>query len=265
MTRVGTGLRREAWAEIEANLDEFDVFEVTADHYVHGSARARERFEDMAARKPIVAHGVGLSIGTAVAPDPEYLDAVAAFVDAVGAPWYSEHLAFTGVPGCDVAELLPLPRTPATVEIVCENVAAVRRRVPVPFLLENISYYFSYPGDEMSEADFVCAVLAESGSRLLLDLENLHVNATNHGYDPVGFLDALPPGVVGGVHLAGGTRAGDLLIDSHNRPVADAVFDLLARVLERQDPDTVIVERDEDFGAFDTVVADCRRARAALP
>jgi uncharacterized protein (UPF0276 family) len=258
---VGAGFRREAWADIQANLDAFEVFEITVDHYVYGSPRVRERILEIAARRPVVVHGVGLSIGTATSPDRRYLDQVAAFIERVGAPWYSEHLAFTGVPGTDLAELLPLPRTEAAIEVVARNLAVVREHVPVPLLLENITYYFTYPDDGLSEIEFLTRVLDASGAHLLLDLENVAINARNHGFDAPAFLDALPARAVRAMHVAGGIADGDVRIDSHSRPVSDDVWALLARALGRQVPDVIIVERDDDLAQFADVVEDCRRAR----
>ena len=261
---VGTGLRKEAWTDILRHLPDFDVLEVTVDHFIHAGPRLRERFVAMAETTPLVVHGVGLSVGTAVAPDGAYLDAVAEFIDLVGAPWYSEHLAFTGVPGRETSQLIPLPRTRACADVVLENLEVVRRHVPVPVVLENITYYFTYPTDEMTELSFLTEVLGGSGASLLLDLENLYINSRNHGLDAVAFVDALPPGIVRAVHLAGGMSHDGLLIDSHNRPVREEVFVLLSHLLSRQSPDTIVVERDDDLAAFEEVVADCRRARSIV-
>lgn len=261
---VGTGLRKEVWADIIEHAAEFEVLEVTVDHYIHAGPRLRERFVAMAEIRPLVVHGVGLSIGTAAKPDEAYLDAVAEFIDLVGAPWYSEHLAFTRVPGRESSQLIPLPRTRRCADAVLENLAVVRRHVPVPLVLENITYYFTYPTDEMSELAFLTEVLGEAGAFLLLDLENLYINSRNHGFDAVAFIDALPPGAVRAVHLAGGMEHDGLLIDSHNRPVPDEVFALLSHLLSTQSPDTIVVERDDDLAAFEDVVADCRRARAIV-
>ena len=200
---VGTGFRREAHGAIRRSLHDFDVLEVTVDHYIQGTPRVRDRILELAHERPIVVHGVGLSIGTAMPPDEAYLDAVAEFIDRVHAPWYSEHLAFTGVPGRDLAQLLPLPRTRESLDVVAENLAVVRAHVPVPVVLENITYYFTWPQDEYDEVSFLIRALDESGAFLLLDLENLRINSTNHGLDPLAFIDALPPGIVRAIHLAG--------------------------------------------------------------
>lgn len=261
---IGAGFRREAWKEIRSNLDDFDVFEITVDHYIYGSPRVRDRILEIADCKPVVVHGVGLSIGTATTPDRAYLDQVAAFIERVRAPWYSEHLAFTGVPGTDLSELLPLPRTQAALEVVARNLEVVREHVKRPVLLENITYYFTYPADELSEIEFLTRVLDTTGALLLLDLENVSINARNHRLDAGAFIDALPPRVVRAMHVAGGTSDGELRIDSHSRPVSDDVWALLERVLKTQAPDAIIVERDDELGRFADVIEDCRRARRVV-
>ena len=157
-------------------------------------------------------------------------------------------------------------RAPATacLDVVAENLAIVRAHVPVPVVLENITYYFTWPQDEYDDLSFLMRALDESGAFLLLDLENLRINAVNHGLDPVAFIDALPPGIVRAIHVAGEMREGPVHIDTHNRPVGDDVLQLLARTLLRQVPDAIIVERDDRLEAFDQLVADCRRVRSVV-
>src|SRR5271166_3096119 len=135
---LGIGYRCAIAQWTRANLHRFDVLEVTVDHYIHGGAAQREQILDLVGRIPLTAHGVGLSIGTDVPLDLAYLDEVAAIVDRLKAPAYSEHLAFTRVPGRDLANLLPLPRTEAVAASIIDKVRTVQSRIPVPFLLENI-------------------------------------------------------------------------------------------------------------------------------
>jgi uncharacterized protein (UPF0276 family) len=157
-----------------------------------------------------------------------------------------------------------LPRTQAAIDVVAGNLEVVRAHVKTPVLLENITYYFTYPTDELSEIAFLTRVLDATGAFLLLDLENVSINARNHGLDAHAFIDALPPRVVRAMHVAGGISEGDLRIDSHSRPVSDDVWALLERVLRTQSPDVLIVERDDDLGHFADVIEDCRRARRVV-
>lgn len=261
---VGVGFRAEAAEAIFESISEFDVLEIMVDHYFGGGPRLRTLIDRACHRVPVVGHGVGLSIGTALTPDPAYLSEIARVLDCIRAPWYSEHLAFTKVPGRDAAQLLPLPRTRAVAEIIVSNLAVVRRHISIPIALENITYYFDYPQSEMSERDFLELVCRESGCGLLLDVENLYLNARNHGYDPYEFIATLPRGLVKGVHLAGGESEGDLLVDTHDQPVPSEALDLLGHVLRHQSPETIIIERDTNLEPFESVVEDVRRARAVV-
>jgi len=265
---VGFGYRAVINDWTRRNLARFDVLEVTVDHCISGGAAARSAIFDLVGRIPLTAHGVGLSIGTDVPLDLAYLDDVAAVVERLAAPAYSEHLAFTRVPGRDLANLLPLPRTEAVAEQIVAKVRAVQSRVPVPFLLENITYMFEWPDSKMSDADFLNLICRETGAGLLLDVENVFLNAANHGFDPYAFLDDLDSGLVQEVHMAGGITVEEpghvFLADSHSHPVPDEALDLLAFALARHRPQTIILERDERLDAFDEILDDVDRIRACV-
>ena len=218
----------------------------------------------------MAAHGVGLSIGTDVPLDVSYLDEVARAIERLGAHSYSEHLAFTRVPGRDLMNLMPVPRTMAVAEAIVAKVRAIRAAIPVPFLLENIAYVFEWPEPEMDEASFLNLVLAESGAGLLLDIENVRLNARNHGFDAAGFIDRLPPGSVVQVHLAGGAAvtepflAAPFFADSHSHPVSDEALDLLERVLSLHRPAHIILERDTRLSETDEILADIVAIRSRI-
>jgi uncharacterized protein (UPF0276 family) len=268
--RVGLGYRTAAAAWTRANLDRFDVLEVTVDHCIHGDREQQSDIFDLVDRIPLNTHGVGLSIGTDVPLDLAYLDQVAAIVERLKAPTYSEHLAFTRVPGRDLANLLPLPKTDEVAESIVAKVHTVRARVPVPFLLENISYVFEWPDSKLSDAEFLNLICRESGAGLLLDIENLYLNSVNHRFDPYAFIDALAPGLVREVHMAGGVTVQDenlarpFLADSHSHPIPEATLDLLDHVLARHAPSTVVLERDDRLDAADEILDDIARIRARV-
>ena len=201
---VGLGYRAAIDNWTRDHLDHFDVLEITVDHCIGGGRAVKSAIFDLVGRIPLTAHGIGLSIGTDVPLDFGYLDQVAAVVERLEAPAYSEHLAFTRSPGRDLANLLPLPKTEAVAEPIIAKVRTVQSRVPVPFLLENITYLFEWPDSDMSDAEFLNLICRETGAGLLLDIENLYLNSSNHGFDPYEFLDALPGGLVQEVHVAGG-------------------------------------------------------------
>ncbi len=267
---VGIGYRAGIRDWTRRNLQHFDVLEITIDHCIHGGEPVASSIFDLVGRIPLTAHGVGLSIGTDVPLDFAYLDRVAAVVERLKAPAYSEHLAFTRVPGRDLGNLLPLPKTAAVAESIITKVRAVQARVPVPFLLENISYLFEWPDSDMSDAAFLNLICGETGAGLLLDIENLYLNASNHGFDAYKFIDALPVGLVKEVHLAGGmTVSRDFLdrpylADSHSHPVPDAALDLLDYTLMHHAPAAIIVERDDRLDAVDEILGDVTRIRSRI-
>jgi uncharacterized protein len=267
---VGIGYRAPIGEWTRRNLDRFDVLEITVDHCIYHGSRHRSAIFDLVGTIPLTAHGVGLSIGTDVPLDLEYLDRVAAVVERLNAPSYSEHLAFTRVPDCDLANLLPLPKTEAVAEAIIAKVQAVKSRICVPFLLENITYVFEWPDSKLSDAEFLNLICHATGAGLLLDLENLYLNSQNHNFDPYEFIDTLPPGLVQEVHVAGGVTVREkfldrpILADTHSHPIPDEVFDLLGYLLRTHAPATIILERDDRLDAVEEILEDIARIRACV-
>ena len=267
---VGIGFRIPIAKWTLANLHRFDVLEITVDHYIKGGEYARKTIHGLVDRIPLVLHGVGLSIGTDTPLDEAYLDGVAEAVDDLKVSSYSEHLAWTKVPGIDIANLLPVPKTRAAADMLIPKIRQVQARLPVPFSIENISYVFDFPDAEMSDAEFFNLLFRETGVGMLLDVENLFVNSRNHGIDAGAFLDQLPAGVVTDVHAAGGPliRRSYLDVpfhaDNHSHPVPQQALDLLESALDRQRPGTVILERDNDFEEGAELLADVMRIRRQI-
>ena len=264
---IGIGFRVPITRWTLANLHRFDVLEITVDHYIKGGEYARNAIRNLVDRIPLVLHGVGLSIGTDAPLDEGYLDGVAEAIEDLKVPSYSEHLAWTKVPGIDIANLLPVPKTRAVADVLIPKIEQLQARLPVPFSIENISYVFDFPDAEMTDAEFFNLLFRETGVGMLLDVENLFVNSRNHGIDPAAFLDQLPAGVVTGVHAAGGPLIhrpyldAPFHADNHSHQVPEQALALLERALERQRPQTVILERDNDFEQGDELLADLARIR----
>jgi uncharacterized protein (UPF0276 family) len=260
---VGLGYRRPLHGHIVANADRIDFLEVISDQYLYAAADGRERLAALREQFPLVPHGVGLSIGTAGPLDLDYVDRLAEVVAACGAPWFSDHLSFTRVPDTDVEQLMPLWFTAASLDTVCRNVHQLKSRISTPFLLENITYYFPIPDSEMTEAEFITRVLEETDTGLLLDVNNVWVNSVNHGFDPYEFLRSIPLHRTVQIHIAGGQRVDSLLVDTHSKPVQEPVWNLLAYVLTRVPVKAILLEWDQDFPAFDELLAHLDRARRA--
>ncbi len=264
---IGIGFRVPITRWTLANLHRFDVLEITVDHYIKGGEYTRRTIRNLVDRIPLVLHGVGLSIGTDGPLDEDYLDSVAGAVEDLKTPSYSEHLAWTKVPGIDIANLLPVPKTRATADMLIPKIQQVQARLPVPFSIENISYVFDFPEAEMTDAAFFNLLFQETGVGMLLDVENLFVNSRNHGIDPYAFLEELPEAVVTDVHAAGGPLIrrpyldAPFHADNHSSPVPEQALDLLDHALGRQRPRTVILERDNDVDRGEELLADVARLR----
>lgn len=262
---IGAGITfRDSWRwDVVRHRNRLDVLEVIADDFV--GAAARDRLSDLRSALPILLHGVGLSLGSAEGLDPARIDHLATLVEAVRPPWVSEHIAFTRAGDIEIGHLMPLPFTQEAIDVVAGNVAALRGRLPaLPILLENIAYTVMLPGAEMDEAAFVNGVIEASGCGLLLDLENVHANALNHGYDPIAHLQALNLDRVVEVHLAGGAWSGATYADTHSRPVPEASWRLLEWLVPRARVRAVIIERDDDLPPFNAMLGEVERAAGLL-
>ena len=261
---VGLGYRAELHDAILAHADQIDFLELITEQFIRRSPEVRDRALALRERMPVIPHGVELSVGSAAGVGPAYLDHLARFVESTDAPWFSDHLAFTRVPGADLGQLTQLWFTEESLDVVCRNVAAVQERIGIPLLLENITYYFALPGAEMNEAEFTTHALERTGCGMLLDVNNVHINSLNLGFDPYAFLAQLPLERVVQIHLAGGVRVGPMIVDTHSSAVRDEVWDLLAFVLERAPVKGIILEWDQDFPPFPVLLRHLERARTLL-
>jgi uncharacterized protein len=260
----GLGYRREIHQPTMEHRDRIDWLEVISEHYLFASVQGRERLAELRAAFPIVPHGIEMSIGTPGEVDEDYLDALAALVDEIDAPYFSDHLCFTRAGGVSLGSLTPLPRSRALAKDLGRKAQRIQERVGVPFILENITYHVDLR-TELTEAEFIAELCEHCECGLLLDLTNLHTNARNHGYDAAGFLDAIPTERVVQVHLAGGIEAHETLLDSHSSPVPEPVWELFDELLRRAPLKASLIERDQDFpDDFGELLGEVERARSAM-
>lgn len=259
----GLGFRAGLAGDIERHADRIDWLEVITEHFLFGRD-ARERLREMARRFTIVPHGVELSIGSDREPDDAYLEALATLVDEIDAPWFSDHLCFTRTDQVELGLLAPLPRTRQVARRLAGRAQWVQRTVGRPFLLENITYYVDL-ATPLTEAQFIAEVMEHCDCGLLLDVANLDINARNHGFDPLEFLDTIPLERVVQVHLAGGDEDEQMSLDTHGAAVPARVWDLLDEVVARTPVRAALVERDGNFpGDFTELLDEVDRARAVL-
>ena len=259
---VGLGFRAPFKPDLFLRQDEVDFLEITADHYLDAPPEKERELALLAEHFTLIPHGLNLSLGSADGLDPAYVRNLASLVRRLDPPWWSEHIAFTRAGDRDIGHLSPLPHTREALDVLSRNVAEVRRHLDVPLILENISYLVTMPGAEMSEAEFLAELVERTDCGLLLDVMNLHANASNHGYDPRWFLDRLPLERVVQLHFVGGHWSGDVLIDSHSEPTPPEVWELLDEVLRGAPVKGIILERDENIPPFRELVRELDHARA---
>ncbi|HEY3666991.1 MAG TPA: DUF692 domain-containing protein, partial [Polyangiaceae bacterium] len=261
---VGLGLR---WDFLEEVLEgpPYDVafFEVSPENYLGRGGYYPSALERIAERYPIVTHGLTLSIGAVDELDPSYLSALQSELRRLNPPWHSDHLCFSSAGERVLHELLPLKFSRENVRRVAERAKGMEGLFERPFALENITYYV-HPGKaEMSELQFLQAVLETSDVKLLLDVNNVYVNAQNHGFDPYAFIAGLPLERVLEIHVAGHKRLDSgLLLDTHGQSVADPVLELLEWTIERAGPVPVLLERDNEVPELSELLTELSSLRA---
>ena len=258
----GLGLRTQHYAEFLAAPQRVDWLELLSDNYMVPGGKPLVMLDRIRADYPVVMHGVALSIGAADGPDETYLDALATLAERVQPLWISDHLCWTGVHGRVLHDLYPLPYCDAALRVVVRNVQRVQDRLKRPLVLENVSSYVSFATSSMSEWAFISEVCARTGCKLLLDVNNIHVSSVNHGFDAQEFLRGVPAHRVQQIHLAGHSDHGDHIIDTHDQPVADAVWALYTEALALFGPVATMIERDDRIPPLAELVAELDHARA---
>jgi uncharacterized protein (UPF0276 family) len=271
---IGIGWRQPHYRELLARAPALGFVEVHSENFFGDGGAALQVLAAGRARYDVSLHGVGLALGSAAGLDPWHLDRLAGLAERIEPVRVSDHASFARaplVPGGAIVhanDLLPIAFTEAALEILVRNVQQVQERLRRTILVENVSSYLSWPDDTLAEADFFNALTARTGCGLLLDLNNLYVNALNDGaHDPLAaaaaFVDAIRPGSVGEIHLAGHRDLGDIVIDDHGARVADPVWALYAQASHRLAPGLpTLIEWDTDVPALDVLLDEAARARA---
>jgi uncharacterized protein len=261
----GVGLRSAHHGHVVKHLDAglgVDWLEVISENYLDIGGFPRHVLDRVAERYPVVLHGVSLSVGSVDPLDFDYLARLRRLAQAVGAAWVSDHICFTGVAGLNTHDLLPVPFTEQALAHLVARVRVVQDVLQRPLVLENPASYVTFAASTMSEGEFVARLADEADCALLLDVNNAYVSAVNHDTDPYDYLLALPADRVVQIHLAGHSKAGTHLVDTHDRAVADPVWDLYQAALKRTGPVATLVEWDERLPPFPDLVREADLARA---
>jgi len=257
----GLGLRVDHYETILNSAPAVDWFEIISENYLVPGGKPLHYLDRIRERYPLVMHGVSMSIGSTDPLNRDYLKQLKALAARIEPAWISDHLCWTGVHGTNLHDLLPLPYTEETIDHVAARIREVQDFLGRQMLIENVSSYVSYVQSQLSEWDFLRAVCERADCLLLFDVNNVYVSSVNHGFDPLDYLNGIPAARVQQFHLAGHEDHGHYIIDTHDHPVPDPVWELYAQALRRFGPVSTMIERDDNIPPLDELTAELDRAR----
>lgn len=259
----GLGLRRAHYREfLETGVD-VDFVEIISENYMVDGGKPLEVLDRVRSKMPVVMHGVSMSIGSADGIDRDYLERLRNLADRIDPSWVSDHLCWTRTSAHNSHDLLPLPLTRDALGVVCDNIDLAQHVLGRSMLFENPSSYLTFPEDEMPEWEFLSEMARRTGCFLLLDVNNIYVSANNHGFSPSDYLDGIPQDRVRQIHLAG-HAPGRIIIDTHDRPVCDAVWSLFGEAASRFGDVAIMIERDDQIPPLEELLEELEIARTIV-
>jgi uncharacterized protein (UPF0276 family) len=263
---AGLGFKPEYLDSALARLPAGQWYEIHAENYMLAGGPRLAMLTAIRDRFPVSVHGVGLSLAADRPPDARHLEQLREVVRRADPFLISEHLAWSSFDGCSLPDLLPFPRTNAALQRIADNIDIVQTALGRRILIENPSLYAQLPGHEFSEPEFLAELSRRTGCGLLVDINNVYVSARNLSFDALSYLDALPALAIGEVHLAGHSvdRSAGLLIDSHDAPVAEAVWQLYEQLLDRIGARPTLIERDDNLPPLSELMRERDRAHDIL-
>jgi uncharacterized protein (UPF0276 family) len=258
---IGIGLRTPHYDYILENNPSIDWFEIISENFIYTQGRPLVILEKIREQYPVVMHGVSLSIASSEKLNFEYLKLLKSLADKINSPWISDHLCWTGFLTHNAHDLLPFPLNEESLKHVISRVKTVMDFLERPLAIENVSSYAEFANSSISEWDFLTNLAKESDCALLLDVNNVYVNAYNHGFSAETFISSLPHEHVVQYHLAGHSYKGKYLLDTHNNPVIDKVWDLYNYATSFTGSRATLLEWDADIPNFETVHQEALKAK----
>jgi uncharacterized protein (UPF0276 family) len=261
---LGVGLRNQHFSYLMSHDPEVDWFEIISENFIDNYGYARKVLEHLVSVRPVVMHGVSLSIGSTDPLDWDYLNKLKALAEFIQPAWISDHLCWTGVAGVNTHDLLPLPLTEESLRHVGERVRQVQDFLERPLVLENPSSYLEFKESTIPEWTFLSELARETGCGLLLDVNNVYVSGYNHGFDAEHYIRSMSHDAVVQIHLAGPTDCGRFLVDTHDQPVPARVWELYRLAQELTGGVSTLLEWDANVPDFPELVEELRKSEAAL-
>lgn len=262
--QVGIGLRTPHYRELLDTLPPIGWFEVHSENYFGEGGQPLYFLERFRSRYPLSLHGVGLSLGSTDPLNSTHLRKLKSLVDRFEPGLVSDHLCWSSVGGQFLNDLLPLPYTEEALIHVVTRIGEAQDYLRRQILVENVSSYLQYKHSTIPEWEFLAEVSRRAGCGILLDVNNIYVSAENHQFDPLTYINAIPAAPVQEIHLAGFDSNGDCLIDTHGKPVFDAVWSLYTRTIERLGPKPTLIEWDTHIPVLDVLLGEAWKARTIL-
>jgi uncharacterized protein (UPF0276 family) len=261
---VGIGLRIPHYQHILERKPVVDWFEIISENFMVDGGRPLALLDQILEQYRVVQHGVSMYFGSADPLDREHLRRLKALARRTRTPWLSDHLCWGSVDGNYTHDLLPMPYTWEAVRMTAAKVRQAREELEVPVIVENVSSYAEFHESRMTEWEFLAEVVERADCGILLDVNNIYVSSRNHGFDPFQYLNAVPAERVAQIHIAGHSRFEKYILDTHDHPVLDPVWDLYARAIERCGATATLLEWDANIPSFDQVHAEALKAERFL-
>jgi uncharacterized protein (UPF0276 family) len=257
----GLGLRKEHYRDFLETDVPVDFVEVISENFMVDGGQPRHILRQVREKHPVALHGVSMSIGSSDGLDIDYLRKLKALADEVQPLFVSDHLSWSRIAGFNSHDLLPVPYTDEALAMVCRNIDMAQEILGRSMLFENPSSYVAFEGATMTEWEFIAEMSQRTGCGLLLDVNNVFVSASNHGFDAHAFLRGIPADRVRQVHLAGHTEGAGMLIDTHDQPVCDDVWSLYATAMSLLGPVATMIERDDSIPPLAELMTELDKAR----
>jgi uncharacterized protein len=257
----GLGLRVPHYQTILDTKPPIDWFEILSENYMVPGGKPLYHLDRVRRDYPVVMHGVSLSIGSTDPLNRDYLESLKQLAACAEPAWVSDHLCWTGVHGKNMHDLLPLPYTEEAVTHVADRIAQVQDYLGRQILIENVSSYLTYKDSGVSEWEFLRAVVERADCLILLDINNIYVSSFNHGFDPIAYLDGVPRARVQQFHLAGHRNLDTHIVDTHDEPIVDPVWELYEAAVRRFGPISTMIERDDNIPPLEDLLVELDRAR----
>ncbi len=261
---VGIGLRVPHYRHILEKKPVVDWFEIISENYMIDGGRPLSVLDSILEQYRVVQHGVSMYFGSADRLNREHLKRLKSLVRRTGTPWLSDHLCWGSVDGRYTHDLLPMPYTFEAAKLTAEKIRQVQDFVEVPVAVENVSSYAEFHVSEMTEWEFLNEVVEQADCGILLDVNNIYVSSQNHNFDPKTYVEAVPAERVAQIHIAGHSKFERYILDTHDHPVLDPVWDLYARAIERCGPTATLLEWDDKIPSFNEVHAEALKAKRYL-